>query len=122
MTWRSYCSQIQRLEAMSGQQTTESTASAQLSGAGTSFGSRRGCSSGWTQGRSYRGASSNRGASGTSQTVSPWCFSTSRPVSVVMPMTAASRPHFSKMRWPSCSRPGLSTASIRSWLSDSIIS
>ena len=71
MTWRSYCSQSQRLEAMSGQVRTLITASTQLSGAGTSFGSRRGCSTGWTQGRSYSGASSNSGASGTSHTVSP---------------------------------------------------
>ena len=41
---------------------------------------------------------------------------------LALPMVAASRPHFSKMRWPSASRPGFSIASIRSWLSDSIIS
>jgi hypothetical protein len=83
ITWRSYCSHSQRLEAMSGQPTIFRTASFQSIGAGIWPGSRRGCRVGWTHGRSYSGASSNSGASGTSQTVSPWCFSTRRPVSVV---------------------------------------
>ena len=43
-------------------------------------------------------------------------------VSVVMPMTAKSSSHFLKMASACASRPGFSTASMRSWLSDSIMS
>jgi hypothetical protein len=59
---------------------------------------------------------------GMSATTSPLCLTTRRFVSVVMPMTAKSSSHFLKMAWASASRPGLSTASMRSWLSDSIMS
>ncbi len=47
---------------------------------------------------------------------------TKRSVSVVRPMTAKSRPHFTKIASASASMPGLSTMSMRSWLSESIIS
>ena len=62
------------------------TAAAQSSGGGTSAGSSRGCLTGSVQGRSYSGASSDKGASGRSHTTSPLCFSTIRPVSVVKPI------------------------------------
>ncbi len=59
---------------------------------------------------------------GRSHTVSPRQVSTMRPVSVTWPMTAKSSSHFSKIARAMSSRPGFSTMSIRSWLSDSIIS
>ena len=45
-----------------------------------------------------------------------------RPVSVVLPITAKSRPHFLKIASASGSRPGFRIISMRSWDSESIIS
>ena len=45
-----------------------------------------------------------------------------RPVSVTVPTTAQSRPHFVKTAMASGSRPASTTMSIRSWLSESMIS
>ncbi len=45
-----------------------------------------------------------------------------RPVSVVLPMTAKSSPHFLKTASASASRPGFRIISMRSWDSESIIS
>ena len=45
-----------------------------------------------------------------------------RPVSVVSPITAKSSPHLVKIASAVGSEPGLSTMSMRSWLSDSSIS
>ena len=47
MTWRSYCSQSHRLEAMSGQPISFSTASFQSDGGGTRRGSIRAGFFGW---------------------------------------------------------------------------
>ena len=54
-------------------------------------------------------------------TLPPW-RTINRFVGVVLPTTAKSRPHFLKIASASCSFSGLSTMSMRSWLSDSIIS
>ncbi len=45
-----------------------------------------------------------------------------RPLSVSLPMTAKSRSHFSKIARAISSRPGFRIISMRSWLSESIIS
>ena len=52
----------------------------------------------------------------------PLCLMTKRSVSVVLPTMAKSRPHLWKMASACLSREGSSTMSMRSWLSDSIIS
>src|SRR4051812_49699095 len=57
-----------------------------------------------------------------SATVSPFHTSSIRPVSVTSPITAKSSSHLRKIASASASRPGLSTMSMRSWLSESIIS
>ena len=51
----------------------------------------------------------------------PW-ISVRLPVVVSLPTTAKSSSYFSKMRRATSSRPGLRTMSMRSWLSDSMIS
>jgi hypothetical protein len=57
-----------------------------------------------------------------SHTTSPFHSSTMWPVSVTSPITAKSSSHLRKIASASASRPGLSTISMRSWLSESIIS
>ena len=51
----------------------------------------------------------------------PW-RTMKRLVGVVSPTMAKSSPHFRKIASASCSFSGLSTMSMRSWLSESIIS
>ena len=75
-----------------------------------------------THGRSYSGASSPSSLIGRSATVSPWWLTMKRSVSVVTPTMAKSSPHLRKMALASSSFSGLSTMSMRSWLSDNIIS
>ncbi|MEJ1968110.1 MAG: hypothetical protein WDN03_05630 [Rhizomicrobium sp.] len=116
----SYCSHTQRREHMSGAARivfSDSSTGRFASNAG--FPAAAGASS---NGRAYFGAASDSAVTGMSATTAPLCLTTSRCVSVVTPITAKSSSHFLKMRSASASRPGLSTASMRSWLSDSIMS
>ena len=75
-----------------------------------------------SHGRSYSGEASASGAMGRSATTSPPCFSTMRPLSVRCPTTEKSSSHFSNTARASSSRPGFSTMTMRSWLSESMIS
>ena len=124
MTMWSYCSHTQRREHRSGEPTSALSASAgEISTpARASSAASIGDGGVGTQGRSYSGASATSGGTGMSQTTSPPDFSTSRLVSVTLPMIAKSSSHFSKIARAMSSRPGLTTMSMRSWLSDSMIS
>ena len=75
-----------------------------------------------TQGRSYSGAASTSGLTARFATSSPPIFKTMRPVSVTRPITAQSSSHFWKIARAVFSWPGFRTMSMRSWLSDSMIS
>ena len=57
-----------------------------------------------------------------SATTAPAMRNTSRPVSVTRPIFAKSSSHFRKMRSAMGSLPGLRIISMRSWLSESMIS
>ena len=122
MTMWSYCSQIQRREQSAGPPIRLFSVSRMALGAGThsgriSFGATTG-----NHGRWYSGAELASVATGMSASTRPLWRTIMRPVSVVSPMTAKSRPHFLKIAAASASAPGFSTMSMRSWLSDSIIS
>ena len=118
----SYWSQIQRREQRSGQATSRSSAASSPTGSATAPASSTGCFGVSAVGRRYSGASLSSGASGISASTTPLWRMTMRPVSVSRPMTAKSSSHLVKMRSAMCSAPGRSTMSMRSWLSDSIIS
>ena len=75
-----------------------------------------------SHGRSYSGAVPERAASGRSAFTSPFSFTRKRSSAMVLPTMAKSRSHLSKIARASASIEGLRTMSIRSWLSDSIIS
>ena len=62
------------------------------------------------------------GAIGTRATSSPAKRSTMRPVSVTRPTVTQSRPHLANTARAAASLPRRSTSSIRSWLSESMIS
>ncbi len=119
--WSYWC-QIHALLARSGQLIRASRDAFQSCGAGTLVASSTAGSGVSVHGRSYIGASVTSGGIGILPTMSPCQDSTIRWVSVRWPMTAKSSSHFSKMRRASASRPGFSTISMRSWLSESMSS
>ncbi len=118
----SYCSQTQRFEHWSGEPTSFSSASRFDIGGVTSTARITGRFGVGSWGRSYSGASSPSSLIGMSAMTRPPCFTTKRRVSVVLPTTAKSSPHLRKMASAGASWPGLITMSMRSWLSESIIS
>ncbi len=73
-------------------------------------------------GRWYTGAPSLTATIGTCATSRPSKRSTIVPVSITCPIATQSRPHFSKIARAVFSAPRRSTRSIRSWLSESMIS
>ena len=75
-----------------------------------------------THGRSYSGAVPDSAFSGKSAFTSPPSMTTKRSSGIVSPTMAKSRSHLSKTALASASFSGRSTISIRSWLSESIIS
>ena len=116
----SYCSQIQRREAPPGPPRMDrSAATGSLLSGEIVAGGAGGVG---VQGRSYSGAPSASGRIGRSAAGRPCCESTMRPVSVSRPMTANSSPHFRNTASAASSPPGRSTISMRSWLSESMIS
>ena len=75
-----------------------------------------------THSLSYLGASSANADIGTSHTIALSYFNVSFFESVKIPMTEKSKSHFLKIFSASFSLPVFKTISIRSWLSESIIS
>ena len=116
-SWWSYCCQIHAVSA------SIATSSAAASPDGWSVdGSRSPLRSRGASGRSYSGASSWRDAAGTSPTtVSPSSTRSAVP-SVTVPTTRARTSHRSQIASTSSRSPGSTMASIRSWLSEVMIS
>ena len=122
MTMWSYCSQTQRREQRSGAPMRLSSARPMSSGGARLAGSTSAGRGAAVHGRSYSGEASAKGSMGRSPTTAPSILSTMRPVSVRRPTTAKSRSHFSNTARAKSSLPGRRTMSMRSWLSESIIS
>ena len=118
----SYCSQTQRLEQRSGVPMSFSSASATPIGALTSSASMTAGLAALTKARLYSGAWSPSSLIGRSAITSPPWRTMKRLLGVVSPTIAKSSPHLRKIASASFSFSGLSTMSMRSWLSDSIIS
>ncbi len=121
MTW-SYCSHTQRLEQRSGVARSFSSASTFDIGAATSDALMTASLGLSTNGRVYSGAWSPSSLIGRSAMTSPRWRTMKRLLGVVSPTTAKSRPHLRKIASASASFSGRSTISMRSWLSESIIS
>ena len=116
----SYCSQIHRREARSGQLIKVSNAVSRGGSGGKSSALSGGKVGVGSHGRSYSGAASTIGSIGMSAAVSPFIVNTNRPLSVSRPMTAKSKSQRSKIARASASPSGLRMINMRSWLSDSI--
>ena len=119
ITWLSYCDQTQARLQKSGLAIRRVSAS---TGSTAGTGPRAAGSGVGIHGRSYSGAVPESAFSGRSALVSPPWRTMNRSSAMVSPTMAKSRSHLSNTARATASFSGRSTISIRSWLSESIIS